>query len=87
MDAAGFFNPKSAEQREADREDIRWTNITLAEINRGELTPPLKAELRSNRSGKYTYRATKLSYSGTLNARLSRRRSRRYAFRPAQTAS
>ena len=61
IEIAGF-DPKSAEQREADREDIRWTNITLAEINRGELTPPLKAELRSNRSGKYTYRATKLSY-------------------------
>ncbi len=61
IEIAGF-DPKSAEQREADREDIRWANITLAEINRGELTPPLKAELRSNRSGKYTYRATKLSY-------------------------
>ena len=48
--------------READRADIRWTNITLAEINGGQLTPPLQAELRSNRSGKYTFQATKLSY-------------------------
>ena len=46
----------------ADREDIGWANIMLAEISRGELTPPLQAELRSNRSGKYTIQATKLKY-------------------------
>lgn len=61
VEIAGF-DPKSAEQRQADREDIKWANIILAEINRGELTPPLQAELRSNRSGKYTFQATKLSY-------------------------
>jgi hypothetical protein len=64
IEIAGF-DPKSAEQKAADREDIRWANIIIAEIFGGQLTPPLQAELRSNRSGKYTIQATKLSYGRT----------------------
>lgn len=62
VEIAGFA-PKSAQEKEDDRKDIRWANIVLAEIFNGRLTPPLQAELRSNRSGKYTYQATRLSYS------------------------
>ena len=53
----------AAQEKEDDREDIRWANIVLAELLNGRLTPPLQAELRSNRSGKYTVQATRLSYS------------------------
>ena len=62
VEIAGF-DPKSAQEKEDDREDIRWANIVLAELLNGRLTPPLQAELRSNRSGKYTVQATRLSYS------------------------
>jgi Protein of unknown function (DUF3108) len=61
IEIAGF-DAKSAKEKAADRADIKWANFILAEIDGGELTPILKAELRSNRSGKYTFQATKLSY-------------------------
>lgn len=62
IEIAGY-DPKSAQQKAEDKADIEWANFILAEIEGGELTPPIKAELRSRRSGKYTYQATKLKYS------------------------
>ncbi len=61
IEIAGF-DAKSAQQKEDDRNDIAWANFILAELDGGALTPPLKAELRSKRSGKYTIQATKLRY-------------------------
>ncbi len=61
VEIAGF-DPKSAQDKANDKEDIRWANIIVAELLGGQLTPPLQAELRSNRSGKYTIQATKLKY-------------------------
>lgn len=61
VEIAGF-DAKSAKEKADDRADIKWANFILAEIDGGELTPILKAEVRSNRSGKYTFQATKLSY-------------------------
>lgn len=61
VEIAGF-DPKSAEDKEADRADIEWANFILAELNGGTVTPPIKAELRSKRSGKYTIEATRLKY-------------------------
>lgn len=61
IEIAGF-DAESAQQKADDRADIEWAHIILAELDGGALTPPLKAELRSKRSGKYTYQATKLKY-------------------------
>lgn len=61
VEIAGFA-PKSAQEKADAKEDIRWANIIVAEIFGGLLTPPLQAELRSNRSGKYTIQATRLKY-------------------------
>lgn len=61
IEIAGF-KAKSAKEKADGRADIKWANFILAELDGGELTPLLKAELRSERSGKYTYQATKLSY-------------------------
>ncbi len=63
VEIAGF-DPKSAQDKANDKQDIRWANIIVAELFNGRLTPPLQAELRSNRSGKYTIQATKLKYGG-----------------------
>ncbi len=62
VEIAGY-DPKSAQQKADDKADIEWSNFILAELDGGELTPPLKAELRSKRSGKYTFQATKLKYT------------------------
>jgi len=61
IEIAGF-DAKSAQQKADDRADIEWAHIILAELDGGALTPPLKAELRSKRSGKYIFQATKLKY-------------------------
>jgi hypothetical protein len=62
VEIAGFKN-KSAEQKAKDKADIKWSNIILAELNGGTLTPPIKVEARSKKRGKTTIRATRLSYS------------------------
>jgi hypothetical protein len=64
VEIAGF-DPKSAAEKANDRADIEWMNIILAELDGGELTPPIKVELRSKRSGKYTFQATKIRYGTT----------------------
>jgi len=56
------FDPKSAQQKAEDKTDLEWANFILAELDGGDLTPPIKAELRSRRSGKYTIQATRLKY-------------------------
>lgn len=61
IEIAGF-DPKSAQQKSGDKDDIEWANFILAEMENGQITPLLKAEVRSKRSGKYTYQATKLKY-------------------------
>ncbi len=61
IEIAGF-DAKSAQQKADDRADIAWAHFILAELDGGALTPPLKAELRSRRSGKYTIQATRLKY-------------------------
>lgn len=61
VEIAGF-DAKSAQQKADDRADIEWANFILAELDGGALTPPIKLELRSKRSGKYTYQATRLKY-------------------------
>ena len=61
IELAGF-DAKSAQQKADDRADIEWANFILAELDGGALTPPIKLELRSRRSGKYTYQATRLKY-------------------------
>jgi hypothetical protein len=61
IEIAGY-DPKSAAEKANDHADIEWANFILAVLDNGELTPPLKAELRSKRSGKYTFQATKLKY-------------------------
>jgi|JI7StandDraft_1071085.scaffolds.fasta_scaffold03482_8 hypothetical protein len=61
IEIAGF-DAKSAQQKADDRADIAWAHFILAELDGGALTPPLKVELRSKRSGKYTFQATKLRY-------------------------
>ncbi|OYX48265.1 MAG: hypothetical protein B7Y90_11515 [Alphaproteobacteria bacterium 32-64-14] len=61
IEIAGF-DPKSAQQKADDRADIEWAHFILAELDGGALTPPLKVEVRSKRSGKYTFQATKLRY-------------------------
>ena len=62
VEIAGY-DPKSAQQKADDKADIEWSNIILAELDGGELSPPLKAEVRSKRSGKYTFQATRLKYT------------------------
>lgn len=61
IEIAGF-DAKSAQQKADDRDDIEWANFILAELDGGALTPPIKAEVRSKRSGKYTVQATRLKY-------------------------
>ena len=61
IEIAGF-DAKSAQQKADDSADIEWANFILAELDGGALTPPIKAEVRSRRSGKYTYQATRLKY-------------------------
>lgn len=61
IEIAGF-DAKSAQQKQDDRDDIEWANFILAELDGGALTPPIKAEVRSKRSGKYTVQATRLKY-------------------------
>jgi hypothetical protein len=62
VEIAGFKN-KTARQKARDKADIRWSNIILAELNGGTLTPPIKVEARSKKRGKMTIQATRLSYS------------------------
>lgn len=61
VEVAGF-DAESAQKKADDRDDIEWANFILAELDGGALTPPIKAEVRSKRSGKYTFEATKLKY-------------------------
>ena len=42
---------------------MQWSNIILAELNGGALTPPIKIEGRSKKRGKMTVQATKMVYS------------------------
>jgi hypothetical protein len=64
VEIAGFKN-KTAEQKAKDKADIKWSNMILAELNGGLLTPPLKIEARSKKRGKMTILATKLSYTAS----------------------
>ena len=61
VEIAGFKN-KTAEQKAKDRRDMEWSNIILAELNGGAITPPIKIEGRSKSRGKMTVQATRLSY-------------------------
>jgi len=61
VEIAGFKN-KTAEQKAKDRRDMEWSNIILAELNGGAITPPIKIEGRSKSRGKMTVQAIRLSY-------------------------
>lgn len=62
VEIAGFKN-KTAEEKAKDKRDMQWSNIILAELNGGALTPPIKIEGRSKKRGKMTVQATKIVYS------------------------
>jgi hypothetical protein len=62
IEIAGFKN-RTAEQKAKDRADMQWSNMILAELNGGTLTPPIKVEGRSKKRGKMTVQATRLSYT------------------------
>jgi Protein of unknown function (DUF3108) len=62
VEIAGFKS-RSAEQRAKDRGDMKWSHLTLAELNGGTLTPPIKIEGRSKKRGKMTVQATRLAYT------------------------
>lgn len=61
VELAGFKN-KTPEQRAKDKKDVEWTNMILAELDGGAVTPPLKIEARSRAHGKIGIEATKLSW-------------------------
>jgi hypothetical protein len=61
IEIAGF-DARSAQQKADEHADIEWANIVLAELDGGEITPPIKAEVRSKKNGKYTYQVTRLKY-------------------------
>jgi hypothetical protein len=61
VEIAGF-DSKSAEQKAKDKADMLWTNIVLAELQNGAVTPPIKVEARSKSRGKMTVEAIRLSY-------------------------
>lgn len=64
VEIAGFKN-KTWEQKAKDKRDMEWSNIILAELNGGALTPPIKIEGRSKKRGKMTVQATRMSFSPT----------------------
>jgi hypothetical protein len=61
VELAGFKD-KTPEQRAKDRKDVVWTNMILAELDGGTVTPPVKIEARSRAHGKIGIVATKLSW-------------------------
>ena len=64
VEIAGFKN-ETAAQKAKDKADIKWSNMILAELNGGTLTPPIKVEARSKKRGKITIQATRLSHTAT----------------------
>lgn len=61
VEIAGF-KQKTEAQKAKDAADMLWTNMILAELDGGAVTPPIKIEGRSKKRGKMTVEATRIAW-------------------------
>ena len=56
------YKKKTAEEKAKQAKDIRWISMVLADMGPGELRVPIQIEARSEKRGKITVAAKKVSY-------------------------
>ncbi|ACT58468.1 DUF3108 domain-containing protein [Hirschia baltica] len=56
------YKKKTPEQRAKEAKDIRWISMVLADMGPGELRVPIQIEARSEKRGKITVEAKKITY-------------------------